>query len=136
MRKVLSAVAALTIAAVLVACTPDEASHLEAVNAFRQSNGVPALSWEEAAYAKAHGWSQKMADDGRLSHSTLSDGIPTGWRTLGENVAMNTSLDGAMKALTQSPSHRTNLLNPRFTKVAVGVVHQGGRYWVTQVFIG
>lgn len=136
MRKLVSLIAGLAVAAVLVACTPDEASHLEAVNAFRAASGVPALAWEEGAYAKARNWSKKMANDGRLSHSKLSDGIPAGWRTLGENVAVNGSLDAAMEALKRSPSHRANMLDRRFTRIAVGVVHQDGRYWVTQVFIG
>lgn len=136
MRKLASVLSAFAIAALLVACTPEEASHLDAVNAFRTSNGVPALQWEEGAYAKARTWSQKLANDGRLSHSRLSDGIPAGWRTLGENVAMSSSLEGAMKALEGSPSHRANMLNRAFKKIAIGVVHQDGRYWVTQVFIG
>ena len=136
MRTLVSVLAALAIAALLVACSPEEGSHLDAVNAFRTSNGVPALRWEEGAYAKARAWSQKLANDGRLSHSRLSNGIPAGWRTLGENVAMNSSLEGALKALERSPGHRANMLNRAFTKIAVGVVHQDGRYWVTQVFIG
>lgn len=136
MRKLVSVLTALTIAALLVACTPDEASHLDAVNAFRAEHGVPALQWEEGAYAKARAWSQKMANDGRLSHSRLSAGIPTGWRTLGENVAVHGSLEAAMDALERSPDHRANMLNRAFKKIAVGVIHQNGRYWVTQVFIG
>jgi uncharacterized protein YkwD len=136
MRKVLSLLVGLTIAMLLVACTPDEGNHLAAINQFRQANGVPALKWEEAAYAKAHDWSEKLAADGRLSHSTLSLGVPAGWRLLGENVAYAGSLDQAMTALERSPGHRANLLNPKFTKVAVGVVQAKGLYWVTEVFIG
>lgn len=135
-RKLASVLTALAVAAVLVACTPEEASNLQAINAFRSANGVEQLHWEEGAYAKARAWSQKMADDGRLSHSQLSDGVPDGWRRLGENVAYNSTLEGAMEALQNSPNHRANLLNPAFTRVAVGVIHQDGRYWVTQVFIG
>ncbi|MCU1374348.1 MAG: hypothetical protein JWO68_1634 [Actinomycetia bacterium] len=136
MRKVLSLLVGLTIALLLVACTPEEGNHLDAVNQFRRDNGVPALQWEEGAYAKAHSWSQKLADDGVLSHSNLSQGVPAGWHLLGENVAFAGSLDQAMNALEHSPGHRANLLNPKFTKVAVGVVQARGLYWVTEVFIG
>lgn len=136
MRRLLSATIALAVAVALVACTPEEASHLDGINALRERFGLPALTWEEGAYAKARDWSQKMADDGRLSHSELSDGILAGWRTLGENVAMNSSVEGALAALERSPDHLANMLNPTFTKVAIGIVHQDGRYWVTQVFIG
>jgi uncharacterized protein YkwD len=136
MRKVLSLLVGLTIALLLVACTPDEGNHLAAINQFRQDNGVPTLQWEEAAYAKAHAWSEKLAADGVLSHSNLSQGVPAGWHLLGENVAFAGSLDQAMTALEHSPGHRANLLNPKFTKVAVGVVEARGLYWVTEVFIG
>jgi len=136
MRKVLSVLVGLTVAALLVACTPDEGNHLDAINQFRKANGVPALQWEEGAYAKAHSWSEKLAADGRLSHSVLSQGVPAGWHLLGENVAMASTLDAAMNALENSPGHRANLLNPKFTKVAVGVVKSNGLYWVTEEFIG
>jgi uncharacterized protein YkwD len=136
MRKFLALLVGLGVAFMLVACTPEEGNNVQAVNAFRQANGLPALSWEEGAYAKAHSWSEKLAADGRLSHSVLSQGVPAGWHTIGENVAMNPTLDGAMTALENSPPHRANLLNPKFTKVAVGVVQADGMYWVTEVFIG
>jgi uncharacterized protein YkwD len=136
MRRILTALVALGIALLLVACTPDEGNHMGAINAFRKANGVAELQWEEGAYAKAHSWSEKLAADGKLSHSVLSQGVPTGWHLLGENVAYNPSLNGAMIALENSPAHRANLLNPRFTKVAVGVVQAKGMYWVTEVFIG
>jgi uncharacterized protein YkwD len=136
MRKVLSAGLALLLVVLLAACTPEEADHLKAVNDFRTANGVPTLQWEEGAYAKAHDWSQHMADANKLSHSVLSQGVPAGWRTIGENVAYNSTLQGAMTALQNSPAHRSNLLNPRFTKVAVGVVQARGYFWVTEVFIG
>jgi uncharacterized protein YkwD len=135
MRKLL-AVAVAVVALLLVACTPAEGAHMKQVNDFRVANHVPGLIWEEAAYAKAHAWSQHMADEGRLSHSTLSQGMPAGWHTLGENVAMAGSLDAAMDALEKSPPHRANLLNPAFTRVAIGVAEKNGYVWVTEVFIG
>jgi uncharacterized protein YkwD len=136
MRKVASALAALLIVVILGACSPEEQSAVIAVNDFRAANGVPALAWEEGAYQKARDWSQHMANQRKISHSRLSDGVPAGWRTIGENVAVNTSLEGAMRALEASPGHRANLLNPKFTKVAIGVVQAHGSYWVTEVFIG
>ena len=136
MRRLLSGLVALSVALVLVACTPEEGSNLDAVNAFRKANGLPALQWEEGAYAKVRAWSQKMADEGKLSHSKLSDGVPSGWLALGENVAVNPSLEDAQRRLQNSPGHRANLLNPKFKKIAIGVIHQNGHYWVTQLFIG
>jgi len=135
MRK-FATLAVSLLAVLLVACTPEEASHLDAMNAFRQSNGVPALGWDDVLYTKARAWSQHMADEGKISHSKLSDGAPAGWRILGENVAVNSSLEGAMTALQNSAPHRANLLDTRFTRTAVGVIHAKGMYWVTESFVG
>lgn len=135
MRKIATLAVSL-LAVLLVACSPEETSHAIAVNAFRQAHGVPTLNWDETAYAKARAWSQRMADERRISHSRLSDGAPAGWRILGENVAVNSSLEGAMRALENSPSHRANMLDRRFTRGAVGVVFAHGAYWVTQEFVG
>jgi uncharacterized protein YkwD len=118
------------------ACTPQEAEAFGSVNALREANGLPALGWNEDAYAKAVAWSNHMADEGRLSHSVLRDGIPAGWRALGENVAYAGSVAQAMAALEASPPHRANLLNPAFSSIAIGVVERDGRVWVTEVFIG
>jgi uncharacterized protein YkwD len=136
MRRFLIGLVAIALIVVLGACTPEEGTHLQAVNGFRTANGLPGLRWEEGAYAKAHAWSEHMAADGRLSHSVLADGIPAGWRTIGENVAMAPTLDSAMNALEQSAPHRANLLNPKFDRVAVGVVQRGAYYYVTEDFIG
>ena len=135
MRKV-ATLAVTLLALVLVACSPEETNHALAVNSFRQAHGVPALGWDDTLYTKARAWSQRMADAGRISHSTLRDGAPSDWRILGENVAVNSSLEGALTALQNSPSHRANMLDRRFTRGAVGVVFAKGVYWVTQEFVG
>jgi uncharacterized protein YkwD len=135
MRKIALILLAV-LSLLLVACTPEETSHALGVNAFRQANGVAALGWDDTLYDKAKAWSQHMADEGRISHSVLHDGAPADWQILGENVAVNTNLDAALIALENSPSHRANLLNPRFKRGAVGIVHAKGAYWVTEEFVG
>lgn len=47
-------------------------------------------------------------------------------RHLGETVARASSVDGALEALAQSPSHRMALVDRRFTDVGVGVVRSRG----------
>lgn len=136
MRRLLAAVAAIGIALVLAACTPEEAAHLTAVNDFRAAQGLPALNWEEGAYAKARDWSEHLAATGRLQHSNLPDGVPAGWRALGENVVFAPTLEEAMTALKNSPAHRANLLSTKFDRIAIGVVERNGLFWVTEVFIG
>ena len=135
MRK-FATLAVSLLAVLLVACSPEETSHALAVNSFRQAHGVHALNWDETLYAKARAWSQQMANAKKISHSRLRDGAPADWRILGENVAVNSSLEGAMRALENSPSHRANMLDRRFTRGAVGIVFAHGVYWVTQEFVG
>jgi uncharacterized protein YkwD len=124
--------------AVLVsaACTPQEAEAFKSVNSLRAAHQVPELVWNEDAYAKAVAWSNHMADEGKLSHSVLREGVPAGWQLLGENVAYAGSVEQAMAALEASPPHLANLLNPRFTSIAIGIIERDGRVWVTEVFIG
>jgi uncharacterized protein YkwD len=135
-RRLLLLAAALVFVVVAAACSPEEETAFKAVNTLRNEHQLRWLDWNDGAYAKAVAWSNHMADAGQLSHSTLSDGVPAGWHTLGENVAYAGSVEGAMAALEASPPHLANILNPAFTSVAIGVVERDGRVWVTEVFAG
>ncbi|MET0595062.1 MAG: CAP domain-containing protein, partial [Polyangiaceae bacterium] len=54
---------------------------------------------------------------------------------VGENVAHAANVVLAHRALWSSPSHRDNLLQPRFDRVGVGVTADSdGSVWVTQLF--
>ncbi|MEN3272375.1 MAG: hypothetical protein V7636_1136 [Actinomycetota bacterium] len=134
-RLVLGLVALLVVVA-SAACSPDENAGFLAMNHLRQQNHVAPLLWNEEVYPKAVAWSNHMADQGRLSHSTLSDGVPAGWSTLGENVAYASTMAGAISALEASAPHRANMLNPAFKTVSVGAVTRNGKVWVTEVFVG
>jgi uncharacterized protein YkwD len=128
---------ALVVILLSAACTPqEEKSAYDAINTLRSANNVPSLAWNSAVYAKAVSWSNHMADEGQLSHSLLSAGVPDGWSALGENVAVADTVEHAIKALEGSPPHRANMLNAAFRSVAVGVADRDGRVWVTEVFVG
>ena len=135
-RRLLLVIAALGIVLASSACTPQEEDAFRSVNTLRAQHGLRFLDWNEGAYDKAVAWSNHMADEGRLSHSVLAQGVPAGWNRLGENVAYAGTVAQAMAALEASPPHRANLLNPAFTSIAIGVVERDGRVWVTEVFIG
>jgi len=59
------------------------------------------------------------------------------YRTAGENIAGNQSVQAAHTALMNSSGHRANILNPNYTHVGIGIV-EGGPYGMmfTQMFVG
>ena len=107
---------------------------VDLVNRDRGANGRAALAVDDELVAKAQAWAEKMARDGRLSHSNLRDGVTSCWRSLSENVAVSSSVDGLHRAWMASSGHRANILAPSSTHIGVGVVRQGDRYWGVQVF--
>ena len=135
-KRLVLGIVALLVVVTAAACSPDEDAGFRAINQLRAQNHVAPLHWNDAVYPKAQAWSQHMADQGRLSHSTLSDGVPAGWHTIGENVAYASTMDKAIASLEASAPHRANMLNPAFTSAAVGVVAKNGMVWVTEVFVG
>jgi uncharacterized protein YkwD len=53
----------------------------------------------------------------------------------GENVAHAIDVTRAHRALWASPSHRENLLQPRFDRVGIGIaLDADGSIWVCEVF--
>ena len=135
-RRLVLLVAAAALVLAAGACSPQEEEAFKSVNMLRDANHLRWLDWNEGAYEKAVAWSEHMASEGRLSHSVLREGVPPGWKVLGENVAYAGSVAQAMAALEASPPHRANLLNPAFTSIAIGIVERDGMVWVTEVFIG
>jgi len=117
------------------ACNVDEHLVMDKTNQTRAENGRGALQMNVALWMKAGGWSIKMANDGRLSHSTLADGNPYKWSMLGENVGTGGSIDAIYGALVRSPGHFSNIVNSNFTHTGVGIYFDGRNYWVTQEFM-
>lgn len=134
--RILVAIAALAVVALGAACSPQEETAFRSVNALRDASHLRWLDWNAAAYDKAVAWSNHMADEGKLSHSNLADGIPAGWSYLGENVAYASSISSAIDTLEASAPHRANMLNTNFRSVGIGVVTRNGKVWVTEVFVG
>jgi len=143
------AVAAITIAVALFlglvaspasAATDLEREMLRLTNRDRASHDVHRLRLNNSISRKAHKHSAAMARDGRIFHT----GDPAGfylrgvrWTKWGENVGLTGSDLGRLQdAFMDSPVHRSNVLDRRFHKVAVGVVRRDGTAWVTLFFYG
>jgi uncharacterized protein YkwD len=76
----------------------------------------------------ARSWSGRQASERRMYHSN--------WPGMGENVAYGQK-DPAdvMRAWMNSPGHRANILNAKYTEIGVGVViASNGQAFFTQQF--
>lgn len=109
----------------------------QALNDFRASEGLPALTQSDRLQQVAERHARDMAANGFFSH-TGSDGSDVGQRametgyaycTIAENIAKGQrSLDEVMAGWIGSPSHRRNMLLDRVTEFALA--RQTGNIWV------
>jgi uncharacterized protein YkwD len=124
---------------------PDAApadSILAMVNGARKSEGLGPLRKDERLGRIARAHAEAMRDARRLAHDA-ADGTPgdrvqnagIAARAVGENVAHAADATHAHRTLWQSPSHRSNLLDPAFDSVGVGVASDDdGTIWVCELF--
>jgi uncharacterized protein YkwD len=122
----------------------DDASALRAmVNAARAAEGLTPLGADPALDRLAAEHSVHMLEARLVGHD-VGQGDPSSrlvaagisFRVSGENVASAATLPRAHRALWASPSHRSNLLEPKFARLGVGVRRaDDGRVWVTELFV-
>lgn len=108
------------------------------VNAERAAQGLRPLELHPWALEAARAHAGRLAAGGRLWHNPayLAQGRRAmGASLLGENAAMGQTLDAAHRALMNSPLHRKNLLDRRFSHLGVGISRDpAGTLFVVQDF--
>lgn len=131
-----SVVAALLVAVLLlVGCTPEQAAVRDHANAARRAAGLHELSLDVNLNKKAQEWADHLAAIGRIEHSNVAEGVPPGWRKLGENVGRGPSIEAVHNAFMSSAPHRANILDPAFAGIGTGVaVGADGTVYIVQVF--
>ena len=80
----------------------------------------------------AQKWSNKMAIENKLYHSSMRGIIELGFNTVAENIAYGQkSPEEVMKTWMKSSGHRKNILNTNFTEIGCGMsLSENGRlYW-------
>lgn len=116
--------------------TIDEQKLLNEVNAERVANGRNALLVDPKMVSIARRHSQEMVGKNYFSHvspanGTLLDRVVStgalGWIVAGENLAGAPTVEAAHLAVLESPPHKENLLDTRYTHVGIGVA-DGGPY--------
>src|SRR5579875_59834 len=120
---------------------------LNPANRAETSGHALPLQWDPklAQIALAH--SQGMAMRHYFSHVDPNGDSPVErfykvgiqWRSMGENIAKNETVERAEAAFMNEPcfqpNHRGNILNPQFNRVGIGVVRGAdGLLYVTQDF--
>lgn len=112
-------------------------------NQARRQAGAPPLTLDPGLTQAARSHAQAMVDARQLSHQF--DGEPSLPQRLaattdlqldqeGENVALDYDPEHGHEHLMLSPPHRTNLLNPTYNVVGLGVVRSGNRLYIVQDF--
>jgi uncharacterized protein YkwD len=114
----------------------------EMVARARESEGRAPLAPSERLDRVARAHADRMMRARELAHDVGDGDVrerladagfdPT---EVGENIAHAANVALAHRVLWASPSHRDNLLGPRFTRLGVGVIPDpDGTVWVTEVF--
>ncbi|NME97019.1 CAP domain-containing protein [Aneurinibacillus aneurinilyticus] len=115
--------------------TADEKQMFDLVNQERAKQGLAPLKVNMELQKLARLKAKDMIDKNYFSHQSPTYGSPfdmmkrygVQYRTAGENIAGNSSVQGAHTSLMNSDGHRRNILNSAFTEVGIGIV-DGGPY--------
>jgi len=118
-------------------------------NADRAANGLPALDFDTQtlSIARQRAATQLDADnlshyapDGSLAFVDLLNAAHLGFALAGENLARSSSSNPDVitrieQALMQSPTHRKNILEPTFARLAIGAATDpSGRIAFAEIF--
>ncbi len=132
----------------VLAVADKAAALVDAMNAARAAEGLPAFerdaALEDVAYARARnlvlgGYFDHYGPDGESAFSELAArGVSYG--LAGENLARNNYPDprtvaAAFDGLMASPGHRANILEERFSRVGVAAVRDGRMWLYVTVFM-
>lgn len=113
------------------------------VNEIRRSYGLSQLTLDDDLSKVAQAKSQDMHDVGYFAHESPTYGTPfemmrsfgITYRAAGENIAKGfRTPESVVDAWMNSEGHRANILSPKFSRIGIGYVADGG-YW-TQMFTG
>jgi uncharacterized protein YkwD len=129
--------------------TAPEQVMLDLTNADRTRNGLPALAFDPATLRVARLRAAAQIPDGPLSHYNslgelafvgLLGDAGVNYSLAGENLARATAQDPGVvprldEALMNSPTHRANILEPSFNRVAIGAATgPDGRLAFAEIF--
>jgi uncharacterized protein YkwD len=124
--------------------TAAEREMFDLVNGARAEAGLAPLYAEEQLTTMARDYSAEMIQydffshvspvSGDLQQRITAHGI-TGWCLAGENICKSPTVESGFNALMNSPSHRDNILSPRFNCIGIGIQQGPNGLVITQEFM-
>ncbi|MCO5388061.1 CAP domain-containing protein [Desulfosporosinus sp.] len=113
------------------ALTADEQLMVDMINQERIAAGLNSVIADLRLTAVGRAKANDMKVNNYFSHTSPTYGSPWAMmqqagitvRWAGENISGNKSVAASMAALMQSPGHKANILDPRFTHVGVGIAY-------------
>ena len=112
------------------------------LNHERTERGLPALKWDDRLAQAAVEHTRLMVQRKQLSHQFNHEPAlrqrfvrySIRLDSAGENVAFDSSVEGAHDGFMHSPPHRENILSPKYDAGGIGVIRSDDRYYVTEDF--
>jgi uncharacterized protein YkwD len=132
-----------------ISASREELRIFELVNERRSRMRLQPLDWDDRLAEVARSYSRQMARekffdhyDGRgttVTHRANRAGI-RGWRSIGENLfycsPASEIASFAVNGWMRSPSHRSNMLDRRWTATGIGMARgSDGHIYVTEIFV-
>ncbi|MGI6778595.1 MAG: CAP domain-containing protein [Acetivibrionales bacterium] len=107
----------------------DEQKLLDLINEARTEAGVAPLEFDSELMEAARLKAKEMVEKNYFSHQSPTFGSPfdmmkqigINFKTAGENIAGNKTVEGAFKAWMKSEDHKANILNSKFNYSGIGV---------------
>lgn len=131
--------------------TDEERRFVELVNLERRKRGLNELTIEPLLIKVAREHSREMQEKAYFNHNSPTAELKTPmdrylkaaytrpeYACVGENLFYCSIVDvqRGHNAFMNSPTHRDNVLFPRYEKIGVGIVkNERGEFWVTQMFL-
>lgn len=124
--------------------TSQEQILVDMINQERVTRGISPLTVDLQLVSLARQKSLDMIQNGYFAHESPTYGSASQmltnagyqYKSVGENIAKNASVEKAHVALMSSDGHRTNILGSQWTKVGIGVVNDFNGYpYITQLFV-
>lgn len=137
-------------AALTIQPTPEEIRSVELVNRERKKLGLAPLTIDPTLIAVAREHSKEMMEKKYFSHQSPTPGLKTPmdrflkvvpkpeYACVGENLFYCTVVDvqRGHLAFMNSPTHRDNVVFPRYEKIGVGIIkNEKGEFWITQMYL-